>query len=78
MLERCALKHKLTSSLFFSHPSTFTLKKLFLVEAGDAGKLFALEEFKGSAAAGGDVGHLVAEAEIVDSRSGIAGNRRRR
>ena len=40
--------------------------KLCLLDDGDAGQLLALEVLERSAAAGGDVGHLVAQAHLLD------------
>ena len=42
------------------------------VEAGDAGKHFALKELERGAAAGGDVCHPVGVAELFDRRGGVA------
>ncbi len=39
-------------------------RSLFVEQAGNAGELLAFEEFEGRAASGGDVGHLVAIAEL--------------
>ncbi len=41
-------------------------------QSGNAGEGLALEEFEARAAAGGDMAHLVAEAELIDRGSGIA------
>ena len=48
------------------------IRQLFLVEAGNAGQLLALQELQGGAAAGGDVGHLVRKAQLLHSRRGVA------
>ena len=48
--------------------ATLVLFVLFIVKRGDAGKLLALKKFKRSSAAGGDMGHFIAEAEGVYRR----------
>merc|ERR1719409_1295985 len=44
---------------------------LRLVERGDAREHLALEQFEGSTATGGDVGHLVREASLFDRGDGV-------
>ena len=45
---------------------------LFVVERGDARQLQSFQELQRSAAAGGDVGHLVGKAELGDSSHAVA------
>mmetsp|Transcript_11079 Transcript_11079/g.26960 ORF Transcript_11079/g.26960 Transcript_11079/m.26960 type:complete len:493 (+) Transcript_11079:174-1652(+) len=45
--------------------------RLRLVEGGHAGEHLALEELERRAAAGGDVGHLVGEARLLNRRDGV-------
>ena len=47
-------------------------RKLLVLEASDAGKLQSLEEFERSAAAGGDVSHLIGIAESLNCCCGVA------
>ena len=42
------------------------------MDNGNAGQLFAFQVFQGSTAAGGDVGHLVAQAHLLHSSCRIA------
>mmetsp|Transcript_27165 Transcript_27165/g.59366 ORF Transcript_27165/g.59366 Transcript_27165/m.59366 type:complete len:503 (+) Transcript_27165:129-1637(+) len=44
---------------------------LLVVEGGDTGKGLALKELKGSTTTGGDVGHLLREAGLLDGSNGV-------
>ena len=56
----------------FSRKSRGGDVSLFVVQASDAGQHLALEEFKGCAAAGGDVRHLVRISQLRHSRRAVA------
>ena len=45
---------------------------LLIVQTSDTGEYLAFEQFKRSAAAGGDVAHLVGKTELLDGCRGIA------
>ena len=53
-------------------PSLWTSGDLLILQAGNAGQLQAFQEFQGSAAAGGDVGDLVCEAQLLAGSRGVA------
>ena len=63
-------QHKQAERAF--QPVMSAYKLFFIVQARDAGEHFAFKEFEGSAAAGGDVGHLIGKAELLRGRRAVA------